>query len=76
MNRTTITLENDAFSFLSYVAKDNRSAYINALILKEKSKQLEEAIKLANKEEAEDAAYQNELSDWDSTLNDGLPESI
>lgn len=33
---------------------------------------LKQAILKANQEEAEDAGYQEELSSWDATLNDGL----
>lgn len=71
-NRATITLEKEAFEFLKEVGGSNRSAYINELLKKEKQRLLMKAILMANQEEAEDSAYQDELSDWDSTLSDGL----
>jgi hypothetical protein len=71
-HRATFTLEAEAFAFLEAVAGSNRSAYINRLLKQEKQRQLEEALLQANQEEAEDAAYQEELSDWDETLSDGL----
>ena len=70
--RATFTLEAEAFAFLKAVAGNNRSAYINRLLKEEKQRQLEKAIRRANQEEAEDAAYQAELDDWDETLADGL----
>ncbi len=70
--RTTLSLDEDIFAFLKMVGGDNKSAYINNLLKREKQKMLEESILKANKEEAEDNEYQKELSNWDSTLNDGL----
>jgi antitoxin CcdA len=71
-NRATFTLEKETFEFLKKVGGSNRSAYINQLLKKEKQQLLQKAILKANREEAEDSAYQDELSDWDSTLSDGL----
>ena len=62
-HRATITLDKEAYSFLLSTAKDNRSAFINELLIKEKQWQLEKAILQANQEE---------LSDWDETLADGI----
>ena len=69
--RATFSLDNEAFEFLKKVGGDNKSAYINELLKKEKQKQLEEDILKANLEEAEDD-YQDQISEWDSTLSDGL----
>ncbi len=71
-NRATFTLEKEAFAFLKRAGGSNRSAYINNLLIKEKQRTLAKAILKANQEEAEDAAYQEELSDWEITLPDGL----
>lgn len=70
--RTTITLDHEAYMYLEQAVKSNRSAFINTLIKAEKQRQLKAAIIQANKEEAEDAAYESDLSDWDITLSDGL----
>lgn len=71
-HRATITLDNEAYSFLLSTAKDNRSAFINELLKKEKQRQLEKAILRANREEAADLVYQKELSLWNETLVDGI----
>ncbi len=71
-HRTTITLEDETFAFLNSVAGDNRSAYINQLLMQERKNFLKEALLKANQEEAEDTNYQEELQAWDSALSDGL----
>ncbi len=71
-NRATFTLEDDALAYLKQVGGDNKSAYVNHLLLQEKKRSLKKAILQANKEEAEDTSYQEELSEWDETLADGL----
>lgn len=70
--RATISLDEDAFTFLNEIAGHNRSAYINDLLKREKRRLLEEEILRANQEEAHDMDYQEELSNWDVTLLDGL----
>jgi antitoxin CcdA len=70
--RATFTLDQDTFAFLKKMGGKNRSAFINDLLKKEKRRTLEKAILQANKEEAGDAAYQEELRDWEETLEDGL----
>jgi hypothetical protein len=69
-NRATFTLEDDALAYLKQVGGD--SAYVNRLLLQEKKRTLKKAILQANQEEAEEVAYQEELSEWDETLADGL----
>ena len=71
-HRTTITLNNDSFAYLNSVAGNNRSAYINHLLNKERKNSLKKALLKANQEEAEDKDYQEELQEWDSTIEDGL----
>jgi len=56
---------------LNQVAVKNRSAYINDLLTRERLKTLERAILAANEEES-DPEYQQELSLWEITSNDGL----
>lgn len=70
--RATISLDEEAYHFLMKIAEGNKSAYINELLKREKQRLLEEAVLKANQEEAEDTDYQDELSDWDVTLADGL----
>ncbi len=71
-HRATFTLEPDAFAFLQQMGAENRSGYINELLKREKRRTLEHAILLANREEAGDKEYQEELTAWDASLDDGL----
>ena len=71
-HRTTITLDDEIFSFLNDIAGDNRSAYINTLLKQDRDNFLKQAIIKANQEESEDSDYQEELQAWESTLSDGL----
>lgn len=71
-HRTTITLDNEAYRFLMSAAKENRSGFINELLKKEKDRALSKALIAANKEEANDVEYQNELAVWDETMGDGI----
>jgi predicted RNA-binding protein YlxR (DUF448 family) len=71
-NRATITLDDETFAFLNKVAGNNRSAYINQLLMQERKNFLKEALLKANQEEAQDTNYQEELQEWESTLSDGL----
>ncbi len=71
-NRITITLDKEVFEFLESKAKGNRSAYINSILKAEKQRIIAEQIFKANQEEAEES-YQEELTDWDIILSDGLP---
>ena len=70
--RTTVTLQDSAFDFLKQAGGENKSAFLNQLLLDEKKRALKKAILKANQEEADDAAYQKELDEWDQTLSDGL----
>lgn len=70
--RATFTLEPDAFAFLKQMGAGNRSAYINALLKRERRRMLEKAVLQGNREEAGDKAYQDELAAWDASLEDGL----
>ena len=70
--RMTFSLDDEAAAYLQSVAGTNRSAYINQLLKAEKQRAVHDAVLRANREEAEDADYQAELSDWDATLSDDL----
>ena len=70
--RATFSLDDEVIDFLNTEGGNNKSAYVNELLKREKQRVLQEAPLKANQEEAEDMAYQKELSDWDATLSDGL----
>jgi hypothetical protein len=72
MHRATFTLDTEAYGFLKSFAGTNKSAFINQLLKKEKRRRLQEAIRKANIEEAEDTSYQEELSAWETISDDGL----
>jgi predicted CopG family antitoxin len=71
-HRATITLEDEAYKFLLSKGGNNRSSYINQLLIKEKLNSLADAMLKANQEEANDIEYQNDISVWDVTMSDGL----
>lgn len=71
-NRTTVTLHDDAFIFLKQAGGENKSAFVNKLLIEEKRRSLKKAILKANREEADGMEYQKELEEWDQTLADGL----
>ena len=75
-NRATFTLDTEAHAFLMASGGDNKSAFINDLLKREKQRTLAEEIMKANQEEAEDQDYQEELSEWDVTLSDGLNADV
>lgn len=74
--RATFTLDKENIVFLQKAGGKNKSAYINALLKREQQKSLEEQYAKANQEEADDPHYQEELSDWEDTLPDGLSDRV
>lgn len=71
-HRTTITLDDEIYTFLNNIAGENRSAYINELLKQERMNHLKNALIKANLEEATCSEYQEELKEWDTTLSDGF----
>ena len=74
-HRTTVSIDDSNYAFLNAVAGNNRSAYINDLLEKERKNSLRKAILSANQEEADDPEYQSDLEVWDETLGDGLAQN-
>ena len=74
-HRATVSIDESNYQFLCAAAGKNRSAYINALLKKERKKSLREAVLQANRDEASDPEYQDALNEWDETLSDGLPSN-
>jgi len=72
--RASFTLDEEASAFLRDFGGRNKSAFINALLKRERQRHLQKKILSANLEEAGDAAYQEELADWDAALSDGLDQ--
>ncbi len=74
MERTPFSLNPETFAFLQEVGGTNKSAYINDLLTRERQRTLEEAILQANEEEAQDSAYQEDLSEWKTTLSESITD--
>ena len=73
--KITISIEDRAYSFLEKVT-DNRSAYINSLILAKEREQLEAELRQAYKEQNQDPEFKQAMKDWDVTVGDGLDEEV
>ena len=73
-NRATFTLDEDAYAFLRTFGGKNKSAFINGLLRKERQAYLQKRILSANLEEAGDAAYQQELAEWEVAALDGIDQ--
>ncbi len=73
-NRATFTLDDEAFAFLTTFGGKNKSAFVNRLLNRERQMHLKKEVLAANLEESADAAYQQELAEWDVTLLDGTDQ--
>lgn len=71
--KITINIEDRAYSFLEQVT-DNRSAYINSLLLEKEREKLEDELRQAYREQNQDPEFKQALEDWDVTVGDGLDE--
>ena len=73
--KITINIEDRAFNFLSKVT-ENRSAYINSLLLEKERETLEEELRQAYREQNQDPEFKQAIKDWDITVGDGLDEEV
>ena len=71
--KITINIEDRAFKFLEQTT-NNRSAYINNLLLEKEREQLESELRRAYREQNQDPEFQESIRDWDITVGDGLDE--
>ncbi|GAB4240514.1 MAG: hypothetical protein Kow0049_28470 [Stanieria sp.] len=71
--KITINIDDRAFEFLKQVT-NNRSAYINNLLLEKEREQLEDKLRQAYREQNQDTEFQQSIKDWDVTVGDGLDE--
>lgn len=70
-SKITINIDDRAFDFLKQVT-NNRSAYINQLLLEKEREQLKEELRQAYREQNKDPEFQQSVKDWDVTVGDGL----
>ena len=73
--KITINLEDRSFEFLSKET-NNRSAYINQLILEKKKEQFEAELSEAYREQNDDPEFRAAIEDWDCTVGDGIPDEV
>jgi hypothetical protein len=71
--KITINIDDRVLEFLKQVT-NNRSAYINNLLLEKEREQLEEKLRQAYREQNQDPEFQQSIKDWDITVGDGLDE--
>ena len=69
--KVSITLDDEVLSFVDRLA-GNRSSFINDILLKEKRKIFMQELEDAYKEQVNDPIFQEEISLWDVTAEDGL----
>ena len=69
--KITINIDDRALEFLKQVT-NNRSAYINQLLLEKERSQLKEELRQAYREQNQDPEFQQSIKDWDTTVGDGL----
>lgn len=69
--KVSITLDNEILSFVDRLAS-NRSSFINDILWKEKQRIFAKELEDAYKEQANDPMFQEEISVWDVTVEDGL----
>ena len=71
--KITINIDDRAFEFLKQIT-NNRSAYINQLLLEKEQEQLEAELRQAYQEQNQDPEFQQSIKDWDVTVGDGFDE--
>ena len=69
--KITINIDDRALEFLEQIT-NNRSAYINQLLLEKEREQLKEELRRAYREQNQDPEFQQSIKDWDVTVGDGL----
>jgi predicted transcriptional regulator len=69
--KVSITLDDEVLTFVDQLAS-NRSSFINDILLKEKRRIFMQELEDAYKEQANDPMFQEEISLWDITGEDGL----
>jgi hypothetical protein len=72
--RLTISLDEAAYEYLEHTAGDNRSAFINDLLLRHHLSEMKALMIQGLQEDDNDPEYQSEIALWDCTLSDGLDD--
>jgi metal-responsive CopG/Arc/MetJ family transcriptional regulator len=69
--KVSITLDDEVLSFVDRLA-GNRSSFINDILWKEKRRIFMKELEDAYKDQVNDPVFQEEISVWDVTAEDGL----
>lgn len=69
--KVSITLDDEILSFVDRLA-GNRSSFINDILWKEQRRIFMKELEDAYKEQVNDPMFQEEISLWDITAEDGL----
>ena len=69
--KVSITLDDDIVEFVDQLAS-NRSSFINNILQQEKKRIFMKELEDAYKDQADDPAFQEEVSFWETTVGDGL----
>ncbi|GAC1468455.1 MAG: hypothetical protein NVS2B14_20180 [Chamaesiphon sp.] len=69
--KVSITLDDEILHFVDRLAS-NRSSFINDVLWKEKKRIFMKELADAYKEQVNDPEFQEEISIWDITVDDGL----
>ena len=69
--KVSITLDDEVLNFVDRLA-GNRSSFINDILWKEKRRIFMQELEDAYKEQVNDPIFQEEISLWDVTAEDGL----
>ena len=69
--KVSITLDDEVLSFVDRLAS-NRSSFINDILWKEKKRIFMKELEDAYKDQVNDPIFQEEISLWDATAEDGL----
>ena len=69
--KVTLTLDKGLIEFLDLQA-DNRSEYLNELLVQHRSQVLAHQIRTALQDDLNDPDYLADIQDWDAVVGDGL----
>lgn len=69
--KVSITLDDEVLAFIDQLAS-NRSSFINNVLLQEKRRIFMKELEEAYKDQANDPAFQEDVSAWDAVAGDGL----
>ena len=69
--KVSITLDDEVLDFVDRLA-NNRSSFINNILLQEKRRIFMKELADAYRDQANDLGIQEEVSVWDSAVGDGL----